>query len=80
MAKEEKRKAEQAAALRRKKEMEDMDPRDMFKKGPESAEYSKWDADGIPTHDAAGEPLTKSAMKKLKAKMEKLLKKKKGSK
>ena len=30
------------------------------------AEYSKFDAEGIPTHDKAGEALSKSAYKKLK--------------
>ena len=27
--------------------------------------YSKYDDEGVPTHDAAGEPLAKSAVKKL---------------
>ena len=33
--------------------------------------YSKYDDDGIPTHDAAGEALAKSAIKKLKKDMAK---------
>lgn len=33
--------------------------------------YSQFDAEGIPTHDAAGEPLTKSGIKKLKKDWEK---------
>jgi hypothetical protein len=33
--------------------------------------YSKFDEEGIPTHDAAGVELTKSAYKKLKKEWEK---------
>jgi hypothetical protein len=35
------------------------------------AEYSLFDADGVPTHDAKGEPLSKSAFKKLRKDWEK---------
>ena len=33
--------------------------------------YSAWDEEGLPTKDAAGEPLTKSAGKKVKKEWEK---------
>ena len=33
--------------------------------------YSQFDAEGIPTHDAAGEPMSKSGYKKLKKDWEK---------
>lgn len=41
-----------------------MDPVDMFK--GQTDLYSQFDSDGVPTHDAAGEPLSKSGIKKLK--------------
>ena len=34
-------------------------PQEMFKIG-----YTKWDVDGVPTHDEAGEELSKNAVKK----------------
>jgi cysteinyl-tRNA synthetase len=37
----------------------------MFKLGEYEGLYSKYDAEGIPTHDAAGEELPKSTIKKL---------------
>ena len=46
-----------------------VDPRDMFK--GDTAKYSQFDDDGVPTHDAAGEPLSKSSIKKLKKEWEK---------
>jgi glutaminyl-tRNA synthetase len=64
--KAEKRKAEQAAALELKKAMEKVDPKDMFKIGNEKEKYSAWDKDGVPTHDAKGVEISKSAIKKLK--------------
>jgi len=64
--KDAKRKAEQAAALKLKKDMENVDPRVMFKTGSDAAQYSKWDDEGVPTHDDKGEPIAKSHIKKLK--------------
>jgi glutaminyl-tRNA synthetase len=61
------RKDEQAAQAAAKAEKKKLDPKDMFKDGP----YSKFDADGVPTHDDKGEELTKSAVKKLKKEWEK---------
>ncbi|KAI8818285.1 tRNA synthetases class I (C) catalytic domain-containing protein [Fimicolochytrium jonesii] len=40
-------------------------PADMFKTDELRKEYSEWDAQGIPTKDAAGEPLSKSRRKKV---------------
>jgi len=61
------RKDEQAAQAAAKADKKKLDPKDMFKDGP----YSKFDADGVPTHDDKGEELTKSAVKKLKKEWEK---------
>ena len=44
-------------------------PEDMFKSQTDL--YSQFDADGIPTHDAAGEKISKSGYKKLKKDWEK---------
>ncbi|KAF4756293.1 hypothetical protein FOZ63_003376, partial [Perkinsus olseni] len=44
-------------------------PQDMFK--DQSDKYSQFDENGIPTHDAAGAKLTKSAFKKLHKEWEK---------
>jgi len=44
-------------------------PLDMFKSLTQL--YSKFDENGIPTHDAAGEELSKSSVKKLKKEWEK---------
>eukprot|EP01036_Dinobryon_divergens_P030807 gene30807-40109_t len=44
-------------------------PQEMFRNQPEL--YSQFDEDGIPTHDAAGEKVSKSASKKLRKEWEK---------
>ncbi len=44
-------------------------PEEMFKNQPEL--YSQFDEEGIPTHDAAGEKISKSNAKKLKKDWEK---------
>jgi glutaminyl-tRNA synthetase len=54
----------QAAQLAAKKEKMKIAPQEMFRLQPEL--YGQFDAEGLPTHDAAGVALTKSAMKKLK--------------
>lgn len=46
-----------------------IDPKEMFKSHTDL--YSKFDEDGVPTHDAAGVELSKSAYKKLKKDWEK---------
>ena len=59
--------------------MKSVDPKDMFKTDDMKQLYSAWDGDGVPTHGADGEPLSKSASKKLKkdqAKQAKLFAKK----
>ena len=67
MMAEEKAAAKEAArALRAKKDAERLEkmkinPAEMFK----TDEYSQWNEEGIPTHDASGEELPKSALKKL---------------
>jgi glutaminyl-tRNA synthetase len=58
------RKEEQAKQLADKQAKMNLDPKDMFT--GQTDLYSKFDGDGIPTHDAAGEPLSKSGIKKLK--------------
>ena len=62
------RKAKQEADKKAKEARAKIDPKDLFKLADEyKGKYSKFDEEtGIPTHDAAGEALTKSAMKKLK--------------
>ena len=73
------RKDEQAAQLAKKEAMKSVDPKDMFKTDDMKQLYSAWDGDGVPTHGADGEPLSKSASKKLKkdqAKQAKLFAKK----
>jgi len=71
-AKEEKERAKRLAkeeAERKAAEKEakaKVPPSDMFKTFSEyEGLYSKYDDEGVPTHDAAGEPLAKSALKKL---------------
>lgn len=63
------RKEEQLRQLAEKEAKRMLNPVDMFKGMTDL--YSAFDADGVPTHDAAGEPLTKSAIKKLKKDWEK---------
>ncbi|KAJ8599745.1 hypothetical protein CTAYLR_003427 [Chrysophaeum taylorii] len=46
-------------------------PEDMFKTGDRAALYSQFDDDGLPTHDAAGDPLPKSQIKKLRKEWDK---------
>jgi len=62
------RKAKQEADKKAKEARSKIDPKDLFKLADEyKGKYSKFDEKtGIPTHDADGAELTKSAMKKLK--------------
>lgn len=72
----------EARRLQAKKDLEakeirmQIDPNDLFKLADEyKGKYSKYDEEtGIPTHDAAGEELTKSAMKKLQKEKQKHIK------
>ena len=59
------RKEEQAKAAAEKEARKSIAPVDMFKP-PHCDLYSQFDEDGVPTHDAAGEKLSKSGIKKLK--------------
>jgi len=58
------RKAQQEADAKRKEELKKLPPQEMFK--GETDKYSKFDDNGIPTHDAEGKELTKNAVKNLK--------------
>ncbi|KAI0221412.1 cysteinyl-tRNA synthetase [Massospora cicadina] len=64
---EEKRLKKEAAAKAQEQKLRDrlekmkIAPQDLFK----STEFSKWDDEGIPTHDAAGVEIAKSRRKKL---------------
>ncbi|WKY05404.1 hypothetical protein Q1695_005982 [Nippostrongylus brasiliensis] len=40
-------------------------PQEMFSRGDEAAKYSKWDENGIPTHTADGQEISKKQRKKL---------------
>ncbi len=46
-----------------------LDPKDMFKSQTDL--YSQFDENGVPTHDAKGEKISKSAYKKLQKDWEK---------
>eukprot|EP00388_Colpodella_angusta_P032927 GDKK01028158.1.p1 GENE.GDKK01028158.1~~GDKK01028158.1.p1 ORF type:complete len:123 (+),score=37.57 GDKK01028158.1:2-370(+) len=63
------RKEEQARAAAEKLAKMSVAPGDMFKSQTDL--YSAFDADGVPTHDAAKEPLSKSNVKKLRKEWEK---------
>lgn len=67
------RKAKQQADLAAKEARMKIDPKDLFKLAEEyKGKYSKYDEKtGVPTHDADGTELTKSAMKKLKKEQDK---------
>jgi glutaminyl-tRNA synthetase len=70
------RKERQAADLEAKEIRMKLDPTDLFKEGEEfKGKYSKYDAEtGVPTHDAEGVELTKSAIKKLAKEQQKHVK------
>lgn len=59
----EKKKKDQEAVKAAKEALDRVPPGELFKK--ETDKYSKFDERGIPTHDAEGNELTKSALKKL---------------
>jgi len=63
------RKEEQERQLAEKLARMSVSPKDMFTGAKDL--YSSFDLDGVPTHDAAGEPLTKSGIKKLKKEWDK---------
>lgn len=63
------KKAEQEAKQQQQKQEQAVppkDPKEMYR----TSEYSKWDANGLPTHDAEGKEITKSQSKKLTKLME----------
>eukprot|EP01114_Cavostelium_apophysatum_P001071 TRINITY_DN1091_c0_g1_i3.p1 TRINITY_DN1091_c0_g1~~TRINITY_DN1091_c0_g1_i3.p1 ORF type:complete len:540 (-),score=189.18 TRINITY_DN1091_c0_g1_i3:277-1896(-) len=61
---EQKRLAKEARLKEEQEKLEKakITPEDMFR---DVAQYSKWNEQGVPTHDLAGEPLSKSAQKKI---------------
>lgn len=62
-----KKKAEQEAKQQKQEPAAPpKDPKEMFC----TPEYSQWDANGLPTHDAEGKEITKSQSKKLAKLME----------
>ncbi|CAH0519359.1 unnamed protein product [Peronospora belbahrii] len=63
------RKDVQMQQLALKMEKMKLSPAEMFKQQPEL--YAQFDAEGLPTHNAAGEELTKNQRKKLKKEQEK---------
>lgn len=63
------RKAEQDKQKAEKEAKKKIDPKQMFR--AETDKYSKFDEEGIPTHDQNGDPLNKSNLKKRKAEWEK---------
>ncbi|CAH0486624.1 unnamed protein product [Peronospora farinosa] len=63
------RKDAQMQQLALKMEKMKLSPIDMFKKQPEL--YGQFDAEGVPTHNAVGEELTKNQRKKLKKEQDK---------
>jgi len=65
------KKDEADAKARAKLEAMRRDPRDLFTTGDRAVAYSRFDIDGLPTHDAAGEPLSKSQLKKNKKEWDK---------
>jgi cysteinyl-tRNA synthetase len=46
-------------------------PAEYFRKGPDAAQYSEFDAEGLPTKDQAGAPLNEKQVTKLKAALQK---------
>jgi len=63
------RKEEQAKQLAEKQARMCMPPEEMFRSQTDL--YSAFDADGVPTHDAQGQELSKNGVKKLKKEWEK---------
>ena len=63
----EKREKEEAEKAAKKAELAKLSPLDMFR----TQEYSGWDDEGLPIHDAKGEEIPKNKMKKLRKEWEK---------
>ena len=61
--------AKKAAKAKAQADAANLKPQDLFK--DKTHLYSQFDSDGIPTHDAQGEPISKSQLKKLKKEWEK---------
>lgn len=66
------RKAQQEKDLASKEKRMTIDPKDFFREADEyKGKFSKYDDEGIPTHDAEGNELTKSMNKKLVKELQK---------
>merc|ERR1712151_973661 len=63
------RKGEQDKQKAEKEALKKVDPKQMFRDKTDL--YSNFDEDGVPTHDASGEPLNKTQCKKLRKEWEK---------
>ena len=63
------RKEEQEKQRLEKERLKKLAPQDMFRS--QSDKYSKFDGDGVPTHDEKGEEIPKSGVKKLRKEWEK---------
>jgi len=60
-----------AAKAQAKADAARISPKDLFTTGERATLFSQFDDQGIPTHDSAGEPLSKSQLKKFKKEWEK---------
>ena len=65
------RKAEALALAAEKERLKSIPPADLFKHAPYEGMFKEYDADGVPTVSADGEPVSKSMSKKLRKDWEK---------
>jgi cysteinyl-tRNA synthetase len=70
-AQKEAQKEEQMRKLKEKEEKAKIPPELMYKGNDAASMYSAYNEQGVPTHDAKGEPLSKNMIKKLEKDMEK---------
>lgn len=64
-------KVEQQRKLREKEEKAKIPPEEFFKTEEYAGQYSAYSDNGVPSHDAKGEPLSKNMVKKLEKDLEK---------
>eukprot|EP00183_Erythrolobus_madagascarensis_P001962 CAMPEP_0185848230 /NCGR_PEP_ID=MMETSP1354-20130828/3193_1 /TAXON_ID=708628 /ORGANISM="Erythrolobus madagascarensis, Strain CCMP3276" /LENGTH=666 /DNA_ID=CAMNT_0028548607 /DNA_START=225 /DNA_END=2225 /DNA_ORIENTATION=+ len=64
-AEKERRRREEEEKAAKELELAKLSPEVMFKEGERANKYSKWDEQGVPTHDKEGNEISKSAKKKL---------------
>ena len=58
------------APAKRAEDIADVPPAELFRSGAYAGLYGAFDADGLPSEDAAGAPLSKSQRKKLRKKLD----------